>query len=60
MMSQVTHTFHKTIGEHTRKQVQMNAVARSIAMPFRKKQAMFLFCTRDQRKACQLLLDLSW
>ena len=37
MMSQVTHTFNITLAEHTRKQVQMNAVARSIAMSFRKK-----------------------
>ena len=37
MMSQVTHTFNIKVAEHARKQVQMNAVARSIAMSFRKK-----------------------
>ena len=37
MMSQVAHTFNITVAEHAHKHVQLNAVARLIAMSFRKK-----------------------
>ena len=50
MMSQVTHTFNITVAEHTRKQVQMNVVARS--MYFRKKAPESFGESFHYRKVC--------